>query len=126
MKIILFINKDFEANLAYNLLKEELLNHEVKIYYSSSVGKKNTKPKDLLEIEYFEKEFFFKELPKTIKGIKTSGEKEEDLTKKVVSFVKKLKGEDEGESGESETEESTTDSKEAVEESNEISSERRS
>ena len=38
MNIILFLNKDFEANLAYNLLKEELLKHNVKIYYSESVG----------------------------------------------------------------------------------------
>jgi len=67
MNIILFLNKDLEANLTYNLLKEELLKHRVKIYYSESVGKQNTKPKDLLAVEYYEKEYIYKELVPAIK-----------------------------------------------------------
>lgn len=67
MNIILFVNKDFEANLAYNLLKKELLNHNVKIYYSESVGKNNSKPEELLEIEHFEKGYFYGELQDVIK-----------------------------------------------------------
>jgi methionyl-tRNA formyltransferase len=67
MKIILFVNKDIEANLAYNLLKEELLKHEVKIYYSESVGNQTSKPEDLLKLEYFEKAFIYTNLIQTIK-----------------------------------------------------------
>lgn len=67
MNIILFVNKDLEANLAYNLLKKELLNHNVRIYYSESVGKQSAKPKDLLQIEYYEKDFIYKELIQIIK-----------------------------------------------------------
>ena len=66
MNIVLFLNKDFEANLAYVLLKEKLLEHRVKIFYSESVGKKKTKPVALLEIEHFEKEFFYKDLQEII------------------------------------------------------------
>lgn len=62
MKIILFLNKDLEANIAYNLLKSELLNHNVKIYYSDSVGNPINKPSDLIKMEYFEKHFVFDEL----------------------------------------------------------------
>ncbi len=67
MNILLFINKDFEANLAYNYLKEELRKHKVKIYYSEAVGKKKAKPKELLQIEFFEKEFIYNDLIATIK-----------------------------------------------------------
>lgn len=76
MNIILFLNKDFEANLAYNLLKEELQNHNVKIYYSESVGSQKKKPKDLVEIEYYEKDFFYKEVLNGVKenNIKTDFE----------------------------------------------------
>lgn len=62
MKIVLFLNKDLEANIAYNLLKSELLNHNVKIYYSDSVGNPKNKPSDLIKMEYFEKLFVFDEL----------------------------------------------------------------
>ena len=76
MNIILFLNKDIEANIAYNFLKEELLKHHVKIYYSESVGSKKKKPKDLVEIEYYEKDFFYNEIQKAIKigGIETNFE----------------------------------------------------
>jgi len=67
VRIILFVNRDFESNLAYYFLKEELEKHDVKIYYSESVGKKKLKPKDLLEIEFYEKEFFFGDIVATIK-----------------------------------------------------------
>jgi len=67
MNIILFLNKDLESNLTYNLLKEELVKHRVKIYYSKSVGKQNTKPTDLLKVEYYEKEYIYKELGPAIK-----------------------------------------------------------
>ncbi len=76
MNIVLFVNKDFEANLAYNLLRKELLNHKVKIYYSESVGKKNSKPKELLQIEFFEKDFLYDNITHIIKqnNIKTEFE----------------------------------------------------
>lgn len=70
MNIILFLNKDLEANLTYNLLKEELLKHRVKIYYSESVGKQNTKPADLLDLEYYEKAYVYEELNPAIKQAK--------------------------------------------------------
>lgn len=63
MKIALFVNKDIEANIAYNLLKELLLKHTVRIYYSDNVGKTANKPSSLETLEYFEKEFVFNELP---------------------------------------------------------------
>ncbi|WP_109830823.1 formyltransferase family protein [Reichenbachiella versicolor] len=62
MKIALFLNKDIEANIAYNLLKGELLNHEVKVYYSDAVGSSQNKPFDLRRLELFEKGFFYNEL----------------------------------------------------------------
>jgi|GEM_PF-1207356 methionyl-tRNA formyltransferase len=62
MNIILFVNKDIEANIAYNLLKPELLNHSVQIYYTDSVGNPKDKNADLLKFEYFEKEFVFDKL----------------------------------------------------------------
>lgn len=66
MKIILFVNKDFEANLAYNLLKKELTNHNVKIHYSESVGKLISKPKELLQIEILTKNSFTENLKKQL------------------------------------------------------------
>ena len=67
MNIILFLNKDLEANLTYNLLKGELLKHNTKIYYSESVGKGKAKPKDLIEIEYYEKEFIYNDVVEKIR-----------------------------------------------------------
>ncbi|NND32891.1 MAG: hypothetical protein HKN76_09890 [Saprospiraceae bacterium] len=67
MNIVLFTNRDFEANLAFNLLKKELLNHRVKIYFSENVGAPKNKPWDLRLIEYYEKEFIFRDLNKIIK-----------------------------------------------------------
>jgi methionyl-tRNA formyltransferase len=63
MKIVLFLNKDLQANIAYNLLKSELLKHNVRIYYSDAVGNPNKKSSTLLKLEYFEKGFLFDELP---------------------------------------------------------------
>lgn len=62
MNIVLFVNKDIEANLAYTLLKKELLQHTVTIYFSDTVGNPNTKPTDLLTLEYYEKAFVFNDL----------------------------------------------------------------
>ena len=59
MKILLFLNKDLHANLALQLLKEELLKHEVTIFYSSAVGGKKSKPQALANLEYYEKEWAF-------------------------------------------------------------------
>lgn len=67
MTIILFLNKDFEANLTYNLLKEELSKHNVHIYYSDTVGNPDKKPKDLNTLEYYEKHFIFHELKQLLK-----------------------------------------------------------
>jgi methionyl-tRNA formyltransferase len=66
MNIILFVNRDFEANLAYNLLKEELRRHQVRIYYSESVGSQRTKPEALQQLEYYEKTYFYETLPKSL------------------------------------------------------------
>lgn len=66
MKIVLFLNKDLEANIAFNLLKKELLNHNVRIYYSNRVGNLKKKSSDLVKLEYFEKDFLFNELSEFI------------------------------------------------------------
>lgn len=68
MNIILFVNKDLEANLAYNTLRPELLKHNVRIYYSASVGKSANKPQELQEIEHYEKVFFYSNIQKDIKA----------------------------------------------------------
>ena len=62
MKIVVFLNRDLEANIAYNLLKSELLNHSVRIYYSDTVGSSKNKPSVLVKLEYYEKGFVFNEL----------------------------------------------------------------
>ncbi|MDX1350614.1 MAG: formyltransferase family protein [Putridiphycobacter sp.] len=62
MKIALFINRDLEANITYNLLKSELLKHTVRIYYSVSVGSLQNKAPELVKLEYYEKGFVFDEL----------------------------------------------------------------
>ena len=66
MKIVLFLNKDLEANIAFNLLKSELLNHSVRIYYSDTVGNPKNKPSHLVKLEYFEKKFVYNELSEFI------------------------------------------------------------
>lgn len=66
MKIILFLNKDLEANIAYNLLKPELSKHQVQIYYTEKVGGSNQKSEDVNTLEYFETEFFFNEISEFI------------------------------------------------------------
>ncbi len=53
--------------MAYNFLKKELSQHHVKIYYSESVGSRKTKPKDLVEIEYYEKECVYNKVVEEIK-----------------------------------------------------------
>ncbi|MDN6280828.1 MAG: formyl transferase [Psychroflexus sp.] len=65
MKIALFLNKDIHANIAYNLLKPELLKHDVRIYYTDQVGKASGKPEALQNLEYQEKERFFEEVAQT-------------------------------------------------------------
>jgi methionyl-tRNA formyltransferase len=74
MNIALFLNKDLEANLSYNLLKEELSKHKLRIYYSESVGSAHKKPKDLLLLEYFEQRYFYENVTNLVrkKDIKTS------------------------------------------------------
>lgn len=65
MKIALFLNKDIHANIAYNLLKPELLKHDVRIYYTDQVGKATGKSDTLQNLEYQEKERFFEEVSQT-------------------------------------------------------------
>jgi methionyl-tRNA formyltransferase len=74
MNIALFLNKDLEANLSYNLLKEELSKHKLRIYYSESVGSAPKKPKDLLLLEYFEQRYFYENVINLIrkKDVKAS------------------------------------------------------
>lgn len=62
MNIILFLNRDLEANLSYNLLKPTLSKHNYKIYYTDAVGNPDKKPSDLLDLERLEKSFFYNEL----------------------------------------------------------------
>ena len=62
MKLVLFLNKDIEANITYNLLKPELLKHTVTIYYSDTVGNPRNKPSDLIRLEHFESTFFLNDL----------------------------------------------------------------
>lgn len=59
MKIALFLNKDLEANIAFNILKPELIQHDVNIYYSESVGRNDSKPEDLQTIEHYERPHFY-------------------------------------------------------------------
>jgi methionyl-tRNA formyltransferase len=63
MNIALFLNKDLHANLAYNLLRESLSAHQLRIYYSEGVGDPSRKPADLQRLEHFEKKFSLGELP---------------------------------------------------------------
>lgn len=70
MKIVLFLNKDLEANIAYNLLKEKLLHHTVRIYYSESVGNPVGKAAALVQLEYYEKHFIQNELSQFIQDSK--------------------------------------------------------
>ncbi|WP_093241718.1 formyl transferase [Psychroflexus halocasei] len=62
MKIVLFLNKDMHANIAYQLLKPELLKHQVQIYYTDQVGHSSKRSEILQQIEYLEKERFFNEV----------------------------------------------------------------
>lgn len=75
MKIILFLNKDLASNLAYNLLKEALKEHQTKIYYSQAVGNPKSKPESLQLLEKTETELLSR-LPQFLKAnkIKTSFE----------------------------------------------------
>ena len=75
MNIILFLNRDLESNLAFNLLQPELKGHDVRIYLSQTVGGKNKKVDELNILEYYEKELFY-QLPHHLKevGIQTSFE----------------------------------------------------
>lgn len=62
MNIVLFVNRDIEANIAFNLLKPELLEHSVRVYYSDAVGGAGDKHADLLNLEYFEQDFVYEDL----------------------------------------------------------------
>lgn len=66
MNILLFLNRDLESNLAYNLLKPDLLKHQTKIYYSESVGGAKKKEKELVLLETYEKTIFYEQLPSLI------------------------------------------------------------
>ena len=59
MNIVLFVNKDLESNFACHLLREELANHRVRIYYSEKVGKAVEKPAELVQLQFFEREFVY-------------------------------------------------------------------
>lgn len=59
MNIILFLNRDLESNLVYNLLKPELARHNFRIFLSEGVGNTLRKPEQLLLLESFEKTYFF-------------------------------------------------------------------
>ncbi len=70
MKILLFLNKDLHANLALQLLKEELLQHEVIIFYSNAVGGSKPKPQALTHLEYYEKEWSFTKVAPLVRASK--------------------------------------------------------
>ncbi|EIA10523.1 formyl transferase [Flavobacterium frigoris] len=70
MKIVLFLNKDLQANIAYNLLKQELRHHTLRIYYSESVGNPDGKAADLVRLEHYEKHYFHNEIANFTKNTK--------------------------------------------------------
>lgn len=75
MNVLLFCNRDLESNFAYNLLKPALVNHNLYIFLSESVGNKSDKPDDLQLLEHFEKDLFY-EIPQllTEQGLNSSFE----------------------------------------------------
>ncbi|MEM9329251.1 MAG: formyl transferase [Bacteroidota bacterium] len=62
MNILLFLNKDLEANIAFHLLQPALQGHSVGIYFSETVGHQSRKPTDLVRLEFYEKSFVFDHL----------------------------------------------------------------
>lgn len=76
MNIVLFVNKDLESNFALHLLKDELSRHNVRIYYSESVGRAGEKPVDLARLQFFERDFVYGTVADTLRsyGINTSFE----------------------------------------------------
>ncbi len=71
MNIVLFLNKDIEASIAYNLIKPKLLAHSVRIYYSDKIGIRGERPSDLIRLEYFEQSFFIDTLAALKKQLAT-------------------------------------------------------
>lgn len=59
MNIALFLNKDIYANLTYHLLSKELEHHNIRIYYSETVGANKAKPQGLQVLEYLECDYPF-------------------------------------------------------------------
>ena len=47
------------ANIVYQLLKPELLKHQVQIYYTDQVGHSSKRSEKLQQIEYLEKRKVF-------------------------------------------------------------------
>ena len=89
MNIVLFVNRDFAANLAYNLLKNDLLRHNVRIYYSESVGKAGTKPAEAMEIAFYEQAFFYGTVAEQVRsGIMATDFEFFDHTFKSFDFVR--------------------------------------
>jgi len=62
MNIILFVNKDFQANLAYHLLKPTLARHHVRVYYTAQISDPNKRAADYIALQHYEKTFFYREL----------------------------------------------------------------
>ena len=62
MNIILFVNKDLQANIAYNLLKPTLAQHNVRVYYTADISDPNKRAAAYITLQHYEKTFFYREL----------------------------------------------------------------
>ena len=58
MKIIILANSDIASNLALNFLLPRIVEHDICVYLSSSVGGKQKRPQDLSDLRFFEQQLF--------------------------------------------------------------------
>jgi methionyl-tRNA formyltransferase len=56
MRILLFVNRDIESNIALNFLLETLSRHEAVVFLSDRVGKATVKVKELEDFLFFEQD----------------------------------------------------------------------
>jgi methionyl-tRNA formyltransferase len=56
MRILLFLNRDIESNIALNLLLETLSRHDASVFLSDRVGSPKAKVKDLDDLQFFEQD----------------------------------------------------------------------
>jgi methionyl-tRNA formyltransferase len=56
MRILIFVNRDIESNIALNLLLETLSRHETRVFLSDRVGKAPVTVKELEDLLFFEQD----------------------------------------------------------------------